>query len=356
MSGGSGTRLWPVSTAVKPKQFHALATNLTMIQETARRLAPQPGDACSFLPPLVICSDRHGALAQRQLTEIDIETSGIVLEPCGRNTAAVAQVASEAALEIDPEAIIFLVPADHVIGDPAAFKATVAIAARAAATHIVTLGIKPTGPETGYGYIQRGAALSEGVFEVVAFHEKPLLETAQAYVAGGEHLWNAGMFVFTPELMLEELKCYRPDIADLAHRAYARADRQGIFALLDHAAFETCPSDSIDYAVMQPTQRAAVTPCDIGWADVGSWSELWRLGPHDAEGNRVSGAVAIDGVTNSLVMSQGPIVAVHDVENLIVVADEDHVLILPMAKAQNVKSMVAAAEAIRLSRAEAVEA
>lgn len=356
MSGGSGTRLWPVSTAAKPKQFHAMATDLTMIQETARRLRPEPGDACMFLPPLVICSERHGVLAQRQLAKIGVESSAIILEPVGRNTAAVAQVASEAALEIDPEAIVLLVPADHVIGDSRAFKGAVALAATAAETHIVTLGIQPTGPETGYGYIQRGAALSDAVFEVAAFHEKPVLETAQAYIEDGGYLWNAGMFVFAPSLMIEELKRHRHDIADLARRSFAAADRQGIFIMLDGKHFEACPSDSIDYAVMQSTQRAAVTPCDIGWADVGSWSELWRLGPHDTAGNRLVGPVVADGLSNSLVMSRGPVVAIHDLQDLIVVADSDHVMILPMSKAQNVKSLVAAVGSISTNRIEVNDA
>ena len=277
MSGGTGTRLWPLSTDARPKQFHALTGARTMLQEAALRLGA--GGELRFTAPVVICNRSHERLVETQLAEVGVQPLAIVLEPFGRNTAAVAVTAARLVQTLRRGAFARLLPADHVIADAGAFRAAVA---RGAATpgRIVTFGIAPTGPETGYGYIQRGEPLADGVFAVARFAEKPRRELAEAYLAQGGYDWNSGIFLFAPEVMLAEMAAHRPDIHAAALLAVDGAGRDGPFVRFDDESFLAIPSESVDVAVMERTRLAAVAPCDIGWADDGSWSELCpRPGP-----------------------------------------------------------------------------
>jgi mannose-1-phosphate guanylyltransferase / mannose-6-phosphate isomerase len=338
MSGGSGTRLWPLSTDARPKQFHALAGARTMLQETALRLAVE-GEV-AFHPPVVICNRSHERLIESQLAEAGIHPLAIVLEPFGRNTAAVAVIAARVVQGLKPGALALLLPADHVITDPEGFRAAVARGVQVQ-DRIVTFGIQPTGPETGYGYIQRAEPITDGVFAVARFAEKPRLELAQAYLAEGGYDWNGGIFLFAPEVMLGEMAAYRPDINDRAIEAVDAAGRDGVFVRFDDERFLAIPSESVDVAVMERTRLAVVCPCDIGWADVGSWSELWRLGGKDGQQNLIRGdAVALD-THRSLIWSDDSMeVGVVGMSDVVVVATPGAVIVLPKDRAQEVKTIV----------------
>jgi mannose-1-phosphate guanylyltransferase / mannose-6-phosphate isomerase len=339
MSGGSGTRLWPLSTPQAPKQFHALGTDHTMIQETALRLS---GEA--FLQPVVICGASHETLARTQLEISGHKPQAIILEPMARNTAAVAATAAIAGLALDPNALLLMVPADHVISKSDVFRATVMAAAETARSRIVTFGIRPTSPETGYGYIHRGEALSDGIYDISRFLEKPNLATAESYVADGGYDWNAGIFLFSPQVMIEELKLYAPDVLRASEEAFALAKLEGNTYHLDASAFGRSPSISVDYAVMEKTKRAAVAPCDIGWADVGGFSELWRLGAKDEQGNHVHGKAVFVDAGNNLVRAEGAPVAVIGLDNIMVIATPAGILVAPLLRSQDVKL---ASEAIK---------
>jgi mannose-1-phosphate guanylyltransferase/mannose-6-phosphate isomerase len=338
MSGGSGTRLWPLSTEERPKQFHALGSDLSMIQATALRVASHK--TIDFLPPLVICSHRHSELVGEQFRALGVKPSGVILEPFGRNTASVAVVAAAWAIKHAPDALVLLLPADHVVLDSAAFGEAIEAGVAAAEDHIVTFGIEPEGPETGYGYIQRGERLYPGAFKVARFVEKPIASVAEAYVEDGGYSWNAGIFLYDPRLFLQEARRLAPEIARLASDALETGSSQGAFTQLNDAAFAACPSVPIDIAVMEKTDRAAVVPCSVGWADVGSWSELWRQGPHDAQKNLIHGDVLALGTEGSLIWSDGPKIAVLGLTDLIVIATRDHVMVLPKSRAQEVKGVV----------------
>ena len=336
MCGGAGTRLWPLSVPAAPKPFHRFGAEHTLFQQTVLRTAPAHG----FLPPMVICGASHQALVEAQLAEIGIKPLAIVTEPIGRNTAAVAAIASSLAAQRAPGAVVLLLPADGLIADAAAFRATIAAAAPVARERIVTFGVQPDRPEVAYGYILRGAALTEAVFEVERFEEKPSLEKAQAYLADGRYLWNAGLFIFAPELLLKEMSASRDDIRAGALAALPADALTAAVVALDPERFAACPAESIDYAVMEQTTKAAVAPCDIGWADVGSWSEVWRLGARDGADNLTQGAVMLKDVAGSLVLSGGPTVAAIGVSDLIIVATPDAVVVLPQSRAQEVKGIV----------------
>jgi mannose-1-phosphate guanylyltransferase / mannose-6-phosphate isomerase len=347
MSGGSGSRLWPLSTEAHPKQFHALGGEAPMIQATALRLAPEmPGEAeLVFLPPIVICNRAHEALVREHLAEAGIEPLAVVLEPFGRNTAAVAATAAMLTAELCPEALTLLLPADHVIADAASFRAAVQRGAMAP-DRIITFGIAPTGPETGYGYIQQGRDIADGVYEVARFAEKPARAVAEAYLADGGYAWNGGIFLFAPGTMLTELATYRPDILDATRTALAQAERAGTTVRFGDAAFADIPSESIDFAVMEHTRLAAVAPCDVGWADIGSWSELWRLGDKDARGNVQRGETVVLDSDDCLVWAdRGMEVGVVGLRDVVVVAAGGAVAVLPKDRAQDVKKVVEALRA-----------
>ncbi len=342
MSGGAGTRLWPLSTQSAPKQFHALATEKTMIQETAVRLSGGP-----FAPSIIICGRGHFEIADAQLSELDLRPQAIVLEPMARNTAAVAAIAALAGQHSDPDALVLLVPADHVITKPDAFRDVILAAAETAKERIVTFGIRPTHPETGFGYIEHGADLGGGIYEIKRFLEKPNLETAAEYVRDGHHDWNAGIFLFSPRVMLEELNLYAPEVVAAAADAWEKAVRDGLTVTLDADSFSQAPSISIDYAVMEKTSRSAVIPCEIGWADVGGFAELWRLGAKDEAGNHSRGKTILIDAKNSLVQNHGgPAVAVIGLENIMVISTPSGVLVCPIDRAQDVKKAAEAAKTL----------
>lgn len=341
MSGGAGTRLWPASTEARPKQFNAFAGDVTLFAETVTRVSGET-DALVFAPPIILANVAHADLVREHLAEANASASATVLEPVGRNTAAVGAIAAAVAAQIDPDALVLLLPADHVITDRDAFLAAIARAAPIARERIVTFGITPDRPETGFGYIKSGDELAPGVFAIDSFREKPNLATAQSYLDAGGYAWNAGMFMFRPSVMLQEFEA-SADIRDRALESLARAARSGNEIRLDAEAFARIPSQPLDIAVMEKTRRAAVAPCDIGWADVGSWSEIWRLAPQDANGNALHGQAIARDAHNNLLRADGVKLVVAGVSDLIIVATKDAVIVLPRERAQEVKELREAA-------------
>lgn len=339
MSGGSGTRLWPLSTGRKPKQFHNLGAERTMIEETVLRFTGSH-DGLVFLAPVVIASEAHRDLVAEAMLAIGLESATIILEPKGRNTAATAALAAFIAAEIDPEAHVLLAPADHLVADGAAFIAAIRAAASVLPDRIVTFGIDPTGPETGYGYILQGETLGDGVHAVASFKEKPEQHVAARYLSEGGYTWNSGVFLFSPAMMLDEFSLAAADIRDGTREALARARRTGSEILLDAEAFALVRSEAVDRAVMEHTSRAAVAPCDIGWADVGSWAEVWRLADKDGQGNAATGSVIVEDGANNLIRTDGPHVSIVGLSDLIVIANGNSILIAPRDRAQDVKKVI----------------
>ncbi len=342
MSGGSGTRLWPLSTDARPKQFHTLSSEQTLLQDAVTRNVSD--HQIEFLPPIIVCNHQHRHLVEAQVAGLHGGVTAIVLEPMAKNTAAVAAVAACLAQAEYPDALVLLTPADQVISDRPQFRSAIGRALQVARDRIVTFGIQPTAPETGYGYIQGGASIAQDLYEIARFVEKPDKSTAEAYHNAGAYTWNAGIFLFSPATMLDELQSFEPGILDSVRAALAAARRTGAVVELEAAAFSRSPEMSIDTAVMERTRRAAVAPCSIGWADLGCWSEIWRLSPQDANGNAIRGQVAVRDTRNSLVWSDGPIIAAAGLEDMIVVATQGGVVILPKARAQEVKLMLRAAQ------------
>jgi len=337
MSGGAGTRLWPLSTAAKPKQFHKLGGSGTMFAETISRVRGETG-ALSFAPPIVLSNAAHAGLVKSELAANGVAPAAVVLEPMPRNTAAVGAIAAALAQKIDPNALVLLLPADHLVTKPEAFHAAIERAAPIARERIVTFGITPDRPATGYGYIKRGAPLADGVFAIDTFREKPSTIVAQSYLKEGGYSWNAGIFLFNPQVMLEEFSA-AADIRDAALAALESADQRGVEIYLGAEAFARVPSQPLDIAVMEKTKRAAVVPCDIGWADIGSWDEMWRLSEQDEKGNvRHGECVVVDG-SNNLLRSEGVAIYAAGVHDLIVVATPEAVIILPRQRAQDVKAL-----------------
>jgi mannose-1-phosphate guanylyltransferase/mannose-6-phosphate isomerase len=338
LSGGSGTRLWPVSRESFPKQLWPLVSERTMMQETALRAA-----SAEFAPPIVVCNNEHRFLIAEQLRAAGIADARIMLEPVGRNSAPAIAAAAVLVAEEDPDAVLWMMAADASIADNAALQVALQAAAKAArAGRVVTFGMKPTAPETGYGYIEIGAPMAgvEGVFEVARFLEKPDAKTAARFVSSGQHLWNSGMFVFTAGTLLEELDRHAPEVLSAVRRAVTARTADLDFIRLDVAAFTACPSISIDYAVAERTSRAAVVPADLGWSDVGSWSALWELGTKDAAGNVALGDVVLEGAENCYVRSDGMLAAVVGLKDAVVVVTEDAVLAMHRDLAQDVKKIV----------------
>jgi len=338
LSGGSGTRLWPVSRESFPKQLWPLVSERTMIQETALR-AKGP----DFAPPIVVCNQEHRFLIAEQLRGAGIEGARIVLEPVGRNSAPAIAAAAVLVAEENPDAVLWMMAADAAIADvPALLTALRHAAAAARAGKVVTFGMKPTAPETGYGYIEQGPELPglPGVRSVARFLEKPDAATAAALVAGGQHLWNSGMFVFTARTLLEELDTHAPDVLPAVRASVAARHTDLDFIRLGVEAFAAGPSISLDYAVAERTARAAVVPADIGWSDVGSWSALWELGAKDAAGNVTLGDVVLEGAENCYVRADSKLAAVIGLKDVVLVSTEDAVLAMHRDHAQDVKKIV----------------
>ena len=337
LSGGSGTRLWPLSRAALPKQLLPLASARSLFQDTVQRLEALDDAA----PPLVVCNEDHHFLIAEQVREIGAPHQGILLEPVGRNTAPAIAVAALRLTAQDQDACMLVLPADHLVADAAAFARGVASGLAAAqAGRLVTFGILPHHAETGYGYIRQGKDLGNGVREVAAFVEKPDAAMAQAYVDSREYFWNSGMFLFRARDYLDELARLRPDILAACQAALAAAQEDLDFVRLDKTAFAACPSDSIDYAVMERTGKAALVPVDMGWNDIGAWSALWEVGAKDAAGNVVRGDVMVEGGCNNYLRAESRLLAALGVDDLVVVETADAVLVARRDRAQDVKILV----------------
>ncbi|MHB8913200.1 MAG: mannose-1-phosphate guanylyltransferase/mannose-6-phosphate isomerase, partial [Lysobacter sp.] len=338
LSGGSGSRLWPLSRQNQPKQFLALIGDHSLYQETVLRANALP----DVQSPVTVCSEDHRFMVGEQLQEIGVAHGGILLEPMARNTAPAIAIAALHLLADDPQATMLVLPADHLIENEVAFRDAVANAtALAEQDWLVTFGIHPDGPETGYGYIARGEEVAEGGYRVGRFVEKPDLATAQAYVNDGSYVWNSGMFLFKAQCYLDELGLHAPDILAAGTNAYRAAESDLDFIRVDKAAFAASPNDSIDYAVMEKTDHAAVVPVSCGWSDIGSWSSLWAAADRDGDGNRHEGDVLSIDTSNSLVRaSDGRMIATIGVEDLIIVDTPDATLVARKDRVQDVKKIV----------------
>ncbi|WP_127170786.1 mannose-1-phosphate guanylyltransferase/mannose-6-phosphate isomerase [Xanthomonas euvesicatoria] len=333
LSGGSGTRLWPLSRESYPKQFLPLVGDKSMLQSTWLRAAPVAGHA-----PIVVANEEHRFMAAEQLQQLGVKPSAILLEPKGRNTAPAIAVAALEATRDGADPLLLVLPSDHVIQNEAAFQAAVTLAATAAEQgKLVTFGIKPTAPETGYGYIKAGAGT--GASAVERFVEKPDLATAQSYLASGEYYWNSGMFLFRASRYLEELRKFHPAIADACQKAWENGKRDADFTRLDKDAFAASPSDSIDYAVMEKTADAVVVPLDADWNDVGSWSSLRDVSKQDAQGNAHHGDVIQLDCQNTYAYGSR-LIAMVGLEDVVVVETPDAVLVGHRDRIQEVKDIV----------------
>jgi len=325
-----------------PKQFIRFfnGQSTSFLGATVRRFATQ-----GFSAPILLCNNDHRFLAKEELDRVGVQAREIILEPIARNTAPAIAVAALAVAKEDPDGIIAVMPSDHVIKDESRFLEAVRRAAIVAATgKLVLFGIKPDGPHTGYGYIQKGEALEGfpgGAFKVTAFTEKPDIATAKTYVAGGKHFWNSGIFVLHVRTLIDELARLQPLILEAAGTALEKASPDLGFVRLDRAAFAEAPSTSIDYAVMEKTTEAAMLPVDVGWNDVGSWSSLWDIAPHDEAGNFVNGGAVLEDTSGSYIHSEKSLVATIGVKDLIIVDTPDALLVADKARAQDVSTIVA---------------
>jgi len=339
LSGGSGSRLWPMSRRLLPKQFLPLVSERTLLQETVLRLQGVDGARA----PLVVSNSEHRFIVAEQLREIGMKPEVQILEPAGRNTAPAVAVAALHLQARQPDACLFVLPSDHLIRDVPAFRSAIATALPLAVEgSLVTFGITPKAPVTGYGYIERGEALpgSERSFRVSRFVEKPDLDTARRYVSNGRFLWNSGMFVFRAKRFLEELQRFRPEIVTAAKSALESGALDLDFLRLDSAAFAACPSDSIDYAVMEHTSASVVVEADIGWSDVGSWAALWEVGKKDENENVAHGDVDLLDAKGCYVRAESRLVSVLGATNLVVVETDDAVLVADRSRSQEVREIV----------------
>ena len=337
MAGGSGSRLWPLSRQLNPKQFLPLTEpHLTMLQATIKRL---DGLACS--QPLLICNEQHRFLAATQLKQLGMDDTRIILEPCGRNTAPAIALAAIKLHTIGQDPLLLILPADHQIADTNAFHASLEAAIPLAeAGKLVTFGIVPTAAETGYGYIQLGERMGDRAFAVNRFVEKPDAATASDYVSSGQYLWNSGMFLFRSSRYLEELAEHRPDILTACQQAALANAYDLLFTRVDADAFAGCPDESIDYAVMENTADAVVVSLEAGWSDIGSWSALWETSTKDANGNATQGDTLAHDSHNTLVRAEHRLVATLGVDDLIIIETKDAVLVAHKDRSQDVKTLV----------------
>jgi mannose-1-phosphate guanylyltransferase/mannose-6-phosphate isomerase len=338
LAGGSGTRLWPLSRKAMPKQFLAMVGEQTMVQETLTRAQGE-----GFSAPLVITSQEHRFVVAEQLREAGITNARIILEPIGRGTAPAAAVAALMAMESDPDAMLLVMPSDHVVLDKEAFHLAVSIASKAATSGaLVAFGIRPSAPETGYGYIKGGVAIEDapGALVIERFVEKPDLARAQGYLEVGGYFWNSGIFLFRASAFVKELERLQPQIMSVCRDALEHAHRDLDFIRLSKEAFVSCPSDSIDYALMEHTASAVVVPVDMGWNDVGSWQSLWEISVRCDSGNAIRGDVITERTHNSYIRSEGPLIAAVGVDDLVVIATKDAVLVCQRGSTQEVRKIV----------------
>jgi len=334
LCGGAGSRLWPVSRQLLPKQFLPLVTGRTLLQDTAQRAKDTSGGAI----PIVICNEAHRFLVQDQLAEIGV-SARVILEPAGRSTAAAVAVAALACEKENP--VLLVLASDHAIRGVDAFKDAVRRAAEVAASGmLVTFGIAPTRPDSGFGYIERGAALQDGAFKVARFIEKPPEAEARRLIGTGHAYWNSGMFAFGAQKILQELGRFRPDILEASRAAIATASDDLGFLRLGKDAFLACPAEAIDRAVMERTSRAAVIPAEFEWSDVGSWGALWDLAEKDAAGNTARGDVRLQDTKDSLIFGDRRLIAALGVEGLIIVDSDDALLIADRSRSQDVREVV----------------
>ena len=333
LSGGSGTRLWPLSREAFPKQFLALVGSDSMLQATWHRVAPLASGA-----PIVVAGETHRFMVAEQLREAGCADATILLEPLARNTAPAIALAALLALEKDEDAVLLVMPSDHVIADNESFlDALEAALPMLDEDWLVTFGIAPAGPETGYGYIQSGEMLAPGLHRVARFVEKPDRARAEAMIAAGSHYWNGGIFLFRADTFVEALARHAPEMLTAARASLAAAVRSGKRIEPDEAAFAASPSDSIDYAVMEKADRVAVVPVSMGWSDVGSWDALYDLGAKDAALNSVRGDVRLLESSGNLVRSDGLRISASGIDNLIIVASGNEVMILPRGSSQDAR-------------------
>ncbi|NHZ70975.1 MAG: mannose-1-phosphate guanylyltransferase/mannose-6-phosphate isomerase [Proteobacteria bacterium] len=338
LSGGMGTRLWPASRRLQPKQLLPLVDDRSMIQATIDRVH---GVMTKGVDPIIVTNVDHADAIQRELIRAGYRETRLILEPVGRNTAPAVAVAALEVVARGADDLMLVLPADHTITDESAFADALDAAAEVAAVgYLVTFGITPSAPETGYGYLRSGEAITDSASRLAEFKEKPDLETATSYLASGDYLWNSGMFMFKASRYLEELEKHAPDISASSREAFESATRDGLKISLGEDAFAGCRAESIDYAVMEHTSRAAVVPTDPGWNDVGSWSSLWEIADHSPAGNVISGDVTTVNVTNSYVRGSNRLVAAVGVDNTIIVDTPDALLVASMDAAQDVNAIV----------------
>lgn len=346
LSGGSGTRLWPLSRSMFPKQFIRFFKNQSdsFLGATLGRLSTDNG----FKPPIILCNNDHRFLVREELETSGVSASAIVLEPIARNTAPAIAVAALKALANDPEAIIAVMPSDHVVDDAQKFAQCVAKAAEIARTgRLVLFGIKPTEPHTGYGYIKQGAALNDEAtaVEVSAFYEKPNKTTAKKYVASGDFYWNSGIFVLHARTFIKELEHLEPGVLAAAEDAIEHAQDDLGFERLDYNAFATAPNISVDYAVMEKTTKAVMLPINVGWNDVGSWSSLWEIAERDEHNNAIEGDAVTRDTSGCYIHSEKSLVATIGVKDLVIVDTPDALLVADRSRAQDVSGIVGALKA-----------
>ena len=338
LSGGSGSRLWPLSRAMRPKQFLGVTDEKTLFQLTLQRLQGLPG----LQPPVIVSNQEHRFLVAEQCREAGMAPDAIILEPFGRNTAPAIAVAALHAMQSDQDPVLLVLPSDHIFAKPEAFRESAVLAAQAAQQgQLVTFGIVPTHPETGYGYIRAGDKTGiNGIHSVAQFVEKPNLATAERYVSSGDYFWNSGMFMFRASVYLHELKQHHPDMLRQCEQAYQRARVDLDFVRLDEAAMTDCPSDSVDYAVMEKTSQAAMVSLDAGWNDVGAWSSVWQVLPKDGHGNAIRGDVITESATDCYVHADHRLVTLLGVKDLVVIETADAILVADKDAAQDVKKIV----------------